>query len=73
MKSSRVALNWVVNRPGISSSLFAVESVVQLDEQIVALGLHLTPEELLEMDRYYTCTVINDHHLNRIPRTSRVR
>jgi 1-deoxyxylulose-5-phosphate synthase len=72
IKSSQVALSWVINRPGVSSTLFAVESVAQLDEQIAALGLKLTPEEWLEIDRQYTpCDVINDHHLKRIPRTLR--
>jgi 1-deoxyxylulose-5-phosphate synthase len=74
VKSSQVALNWVVNRPGVSSTLFAVESVAQMDEQIAALGLQLTPEELFEIDRQYTpCDVINDHHVNRIPRTPKAR
>jgi 1-deoxyxylulose-5-phosphate synthase len=72
LKSSQVALNWVMNRPGVSSTLFAVESVAQLDEQIAALELQLTPAEWLEVDRHYTpCDVINDHHAGRIPRTPR--
>jgi 1-deoxyxylulose-5-phosphate synthase len=74
VKSSQVALNWVMNRPGVSSTLFAVESVAQMDEQIAALGMRLTPEEWLEIDRQYTpCDVINDHHPQRIPRTPRAR
>ena len=74
VKSSQVALNWVVNRPGVSSTLFAVESVAQMDEQIAALEMQFTPEEWLEIDRQYTpCDVINDHHGQRIPRTPRAR
>ena len=70
--SSQVALSWVMNRPGVTSSLFAVDNVAQMDEQIAALELKLTESELLEIDRQYTpCDVINDHHVNRIPRSAR--
>jgi 1-deoxyxylulose-5-phosphate synthase len=70
--SSQVALSWVVNRPGVTSSLFAVDNVAQMDEQIAALELRLSEAELLEIDRQYTpCDVINDHHINRIPRNAR--
>ena len=52
-----------------SSTLFAVESVAQMNEQIAALEMHLTPEELHSIDRQCTpCSVINDH-VKRIPRT----
>jgi 1-deoxyxylulose-5-phosphate synthase len=72
ISSSQVALSWVMNRPGVTSSLFAVDNVAQMDEQIVALELKLTESELLEIDRQYTpCDVINDHHINRIPRSAR--
>ena len=72
VKSSQVALSWVVNRPGVTSTLFAVETIAQMDEQIAALELKLTPDELEEIDRHYTpCDVINDHHANRIPRVAR--
>jgi 1-deoxyxylulose-5-phosphate synthase len=72
ISSSQVALSWVINRPGVTSSLFAVDNVAQMDEQIAALELKLTESELLEIDRQYTpCDVINDHHINRIPRNAR--
>ena len=70
--SAQVALSWVVNRPGVTSTLFAVDNVAQMDEQIAALELKLTDAELFEIERWYTpCDVINDHHVNRIPRTAR--
>ena len=70
--SAQVALSWVVNRPGVTSTLFAVDNVAQMDEQIAALELQLTEAELFEIERWYTpCDVINDHHVNRIPRTAR--
>jgi aryl-alcohol dehydrogenase-like predicted oxidoreductase len=72
VKPAQVALSWVVNRPGVTSTLFAVESIAQLDEQIASLEIQLTAEELWEIDRWYTpCDVINDHHPHRIPRTPR--
>ncbi len=72
MSSSQVALSWVMNRPGVTSSLFAVDNVAQMDEQIAALEFKLTESEWLEIDRQYTpCDVINDHHVNRIPRSAR--
>ena len=72
LASAQVALSWVLNRPGVSSTLFAVESVAQLDEQIAALDLKLTAEELHLIDQHYTpCDVINDHHSQRLPRQAR--
>jgi 1-deoxyxylulose-5-phosphate synthase len=70
--SAQVALSWVLNRPGVTSTLFAVETIAQLDEQIAALKINLRPEELHLIDRQYTpCDVINDHHAQRIPRQPR--
>ena len=70
--SSQVALNWVTNRPGVTSTLVGVETAAQLDEQIAALDLHLTPAENYELERLYTPSdVINDHNVNRIPRMVR--
>ena len=70
--SSQVALNWVTQRPGVTSTLVGVETAAQLDEQIAALDLQLTPAENYELDRLYTPSdVINDHNTNRIPRMVR--
>lgn len=72
LKSSQVALAWVANRPGVTSTLVGVETVAQLDENIAALDIQLTDAELAEIDRWYTpCDVINDHHAQRILRTPR--
>jgi aryl-alcohol dehydrogenase-like predicted oxidoreductase len=72
VESAQVALNWVANRPGVTSTLFAVENIEQLDEQIAALNFQLSPQEQAEIDRWYTpCDVINDHHTQRIPRRPR--
>jgi diketogulonate reductase-like aldo/keto reductase len=46
--------------------------VAQLDENIATLDLKLSPEELHEIDRWYTpCDVINDYNTARIPRVAR--
>lgn len=70
--SSQVALAWVNSRPGVTSTLIGVETTSQLDQNIAALDIKLTPEELAEIDRWYTpCDVINDYNVSRIPRTAR--
>lgn len=70
--SSQVALAWVNSRPGVTSTLIGVETIEQLDQNIAALDLVLTEQELAEIDRHYTpCDVINDYNVNRIPRTAR--
>jgi aryl-alcohol dehydrogenase-like predicted oxidoreductase len=67
-----VALAWVSGRPGVTSTLIGVETVAQLDENIATLDLKLSPEELHEIDRWYTpCDVINDYNTTRIPRVAR--
>ena len=74
VKSSQVALAWVVNRPGVTSTLIGVETIAQLNENIEALDIHLTAEEMNDIDRWYTpCDVINDYNVNRIPRQARVQ
>lgn len=70
--SSQIALNWVVNRPGVTSTLVGVETAEQLDQQIAALDIQLTPDELHDIDRLYTpADVINDYNVGRIPRMAR--
>ena len=72
VKSSQVALAWVSGRAGVTSTLIGVETVAQLDENIATLDMQLTPQELHEIDRWYTpCDVINDYHTARIPRVAR--
>jgi aryl-alcohol dehydrogenase-like predicted oxidoreductase len=72
VKSSQVALAWVASRPGVTSTLIGVETIGQLDENIAALDIKLTPAEVAEIDRWYTpCDVINDYNTQRILRTPR--
>ena len=72
VKPSQIALAWVNSRPGVTSTLIGVETIAQLDENIAALDIQLAPEELAEIDRWYTpCDVINDYNVNRIARVPR--
>lgn len=72
VRSSQVALAWVMSRPGVTSTLIGVESIGQLDENIAALDIQLTGDEIAEIDRWYTpCDVINDYNTHRILRTPR--
>lgn len=72
VKSSQIALAWVNSRPGVTSTLIGVETIAQLDENIAALDIVLTPQEMDEIDRWYTpCDVINDYNERRISRTPR--
>ncbi len=73
VKPSQLALAWVAARPGVTSTLIGLDNVAQLDENIAALGITLSPDELHEIDRWYTpCDVINDYNNDRrILRTPR--
>lgn len=73
VQASQLALAWVINRPGVTSTLIGVETIEQLDHNIAALDMTLSAQEQHEIDRWYTpCDVINDYRNDqRIPRTPR--
>ncbi len=48
---ARVALAWVIQRPGITSTLMGVSKVAQMHENVSALGIQLSAEHLTELDR----------------------
>ena len=73
VQPSQLALAWVTQRPGVTSTLIGVETIEQLDHNIAALDIGFSPEEQHEIDRWYTpCDVINDyrndHRISRTPR-----
>jgi aryl-alcohol dehydrogenase-like predicted oxidoreductase len=41
-----VALNWVINQPGISSTIIGARTLEQLNDNIKAVQLELTPDDL---------------------------
>ena len=48
---SQVALNWVRQRPGVSSVLLGCRTVAQLDDNLEALGWELTDSEMERLNR----------------------
>lgn len=73
VKPSQLALAWVAARPGVTSTLIGVDTLAQLDENIAALDIRLSAEEIHEIDCWYTpCDVINDYNNHkRIARQAR--
>ena len=41
---AQVALAWLVDRPGMTSVILGARTVEQLDDNLGAVGLHLTAE-----------------------------
>lgn len=47
---ARVALSWVLGRPAVQTTLVGVSRVAQLEDNIAAIDLRLTPEHLSQLD-----------------------
>ncbi|MEV8372570.1 aldo/keto reductase [Kribbella sp. NPDC056861] len=47
---AQVALAWLVDRPAITSVILGARTTKQLDDNLAAAGLHLTPEETAQLD-----------------------
>jgi aryl-alcohol dehydrogenase-like predicted oxidoreductase len=48
--SSTVALAWLTARPGVSSTIIGVRTLAQLEANLKALDLSLTPEQIASLD-----------------------
>lgn len=48
--SARVALAWAVGRPGVASAIIGARTLAQLDENLAALELCLTDDDIAELD-----------------------
>jgi aryl-alcohol dehydrogenase-like predicted oxidoreductase len=48
--SARVALAWALRRPGVTSGILGARTIAQLDDNIAALELSLTDEEIADLD-----------------------
>jgi aryl-alcohol dehydrogenase-like predicted oxidoreductase len=46
----RVALSWVQNRPGVASTIIGARTMEQLDDNLGALDVKLTPEHVKALD-----------------------
>ncbi len=47
---AQVALAWLVDRPAVTSVILGARTTAQLDDNLGAAGLHLTPEETALLD-----------------------
>ncbi|MEJ8824435.1 aldo/keto reductase [Variovorax humicola] len=69
---SQLALRWVMDRAGVTSTLVGADSPAQIDDAVRAMALRPEASDYAEIDAWYTpCDVINDHrNAHRIPRRS---
>lgn len=47
---ARVALSWIIGRPGVTSTLIGVSRAAQVTDNVAALDVSLSPEHLAELD-----------------------
>lgn len=47
---ARVALSWVQGRPGVTSTILGARSVAQLEDNLAAVDVKLTPDHLTALD-----------------------
>ena len=47
---AQVALNWVLQKPGICSIIFAARNAAQAEENLKSAGWQMTPEEVARLD-----------------------
>ncbi len=47
---AQVALNWITNRPGVTSTLIGARTLAQLDDNLAALDFDLTAEQSRRLD-----------------------
>jgi aryl-alcohol dehydrogenase-like predicted oxidoreductase len=52
--AARVALSWVQNRPAIASTIIGARTLEQLEDNLAALELHLTPQQSAQLDELTT-------------------
>ena len=48
--ASAVALAWLLGKPAVSSVIFGARSIEQLDANLKALDVELTPEDMQKLD-----------------------
>ena len=51
MSMAQVALAWLTDRPGVTSTILGARTVEQLDDNLAAAGLHLDAEETAALDK----------------------
>jgi len=50
----RIALSWVQNRPGVTSTIIGARTMEQLEDNVGALDVKLTPEHVAALDKAST-------------------
>jgi aryl-alcohol dehydrogenase-like predicted oxidoreductase len=50
LSMAQIALAWLVDRPTVTSVILGARTVAQLDDNLAAVGLHLTAEETARLD-----------------------
>jgi aryl-alcohol dehydrogenase-like predicted oxidoreductase len=70
-KMAQVALAWVVARPGVASVLIGASRPQQLEENIRALEVVLTPEQMTRLDAVCAPPLLNPYFIFKLP-TSRI-
>jgi aryl-alcohol dehydrogenase-like predicted oxidoreductase len=53
----RIALSWVQNRPGVTSTIIGARTMAQLDENVGALDVKITLEHVAALDKASTPTL----------------
>ena len=48
---AQVALNWVLNRPGVTAPIIGVRSIAHLEDNLGAVGWSLSTEQLQKLDQ----------------------
>jgi aryl-alcohol dehydrogenase-like predicted oxidoreductase len=48
--ASRVAIAWVQSRPGVTSTIVGARTMAQLDDNLAAIDVHLSPEQTATLD-----------------------
>jgi len=70
---AKVALNWAIKQPGISSTIIGAKNLQQLNDNIEAVNLELTFDELKQLDEVSTLSpeypgwMVNRQQLGRWP------
>jgi len=48
---TQVALSWVTNRPGVTSTILGARTLTQLDDNLASVGIRLESAEVETLDR----------------------
>ena len=65
---AQVALAWVAARPGVSSVLIGASRADQLNENLAALSIVLSPEQQARLDQASAPPMLNPYFIFNLPR-----